>query len=107
MDGEVRPTASPISRTDGGKPRSRWNCSMTSRISRWRGVRVTSAMGASGAVQVFGTVPPSDRRKANTRSADVRSIWPLTANGRSWLSCGHSEQAFPEHPFTGLDCHTL
>ena len=40
VDGEVRPTASPISRTLGGYPRSRMLVSITSRMPRWRGVRV-------------------------------------------------------------------
>ena len=55
---------------------------------------------------MFGTVPPGAGRGKNTRSPDVRSICPLTANGRSWLSWAHSEQAFPEHPFIRIDCHT-
>ena len=41
------------------------------------------------------------RPGANTRSADVRSIWGLTANGRSWRTMAQDEQAFPAHPFTG------
>ncbi len=82
VDGDVSPTASPISRTDGGKPRSRWCCSMTSRISRCRGVRVTSAIGPPGAIQVFGQYRTAGSM-ANTRSAHLCSIGPLTANGRS------------------------
>src|SRR5262245_42562084 len=57
---------------------------MTSRTSRWRGVSVTSAMGAdlqtrttSAAVQVFGTVPPGPPGGKNTRSGDACSIWAL------------------------------
>ncbi len=55
---------------------------------------------------MFGTVPPPTGLGKNTRSPDSRSIWPLTANGRSGVVSAGSEQAFPEHPFTLPVCHT-
>src|SRR4051794_6349701 len=46
VDGDVSPTASPISRTDGGSPRSRIDLSMISSIWRCRSVNVCSVMVA-------------------------------------------------------------
>ena len=57
-------------------------------------------------VQVFGNLPPASARGKNTRSPDARSIWPLDAERVFVAILTPSEQAFPEHPFTRIGCHT-
>ena len=55
---------------------------------------------------MFGTVPPRTRQGKNTRSPHVRSIWALTLERAFVGILSNSEQAFPEHPFHRLACHT-
>src|SRR4051794_14809475 len=58
VEGDVRPTASPISRTDGGKPRTCCCVTMNSRIDRWRSVSSSSfAVMALLRTGVWETVP--------------------------------------------------
>src|SRR5687768_16024799 len=88
VDDEVKPTASPISRTEGGKPRSRWARSMNSRI--WRFLSVSpSAIPApprpvpcpSGHERTYvqGTVA-----RGRSEGKHLFEI-PLDTNGRSGL----------------------
>src|SRR5580704_6409522 len=100
VDVEARPTASQISRTDGGYPRSRWVRSMKSRTSRrfpvngssvtpHLSLRLVLACGvdrqgwrrsSSAHERAFGLRYSAPRREAN-----ICSTIGLTSNVRSWF----------------------
>src|SRR4051794_143876 len=66
-DGDVSPTAAPISRTDGGKPRSETAFSMNLRMSSCRSVMGASMEGTSRA----------DRRDGVFGGAMIAVSWAL------------------------------
>ena len=88
---EVRPTASPISRTDGGKPRSCIWLAMNSRIASWRAVGAPSAR-LSGLLS--GRLPgrrsgtrhlsfSNVRRRSRRPRAPDRTCVPYDGNSRA------------------------
>jgi hypothetical protein len=55
---------------------------------------------------MFGTVPPRIDQGKNTRSPHARSIQGLDGERAFVGILTTTEQAFREHPFIPLDCHT-
>src|SRR5690606_17757282 len=86
--GDVRPTASPISRTDGGYPRSRSCCSMKSRIWRCRGVSLCVDM-ASSYERSWGDVKHLFRQRMFPSVVDIERRFWLTANVRFTYGRSH------------------